>query len=300
MNNMSPSGPVMTADLQVTGPTLTSDLGDAPDGTNNFGVPMTAYPPGGPPGVLARYPTVFATHQGPKHWYAGSLATGPIDSCLGLSVTGEDEADTGPDEDVMNNIAPAIDVPDLDNADDGLLLPVNLPHCTPTVISYTVTIVGPAMPRYVNIWFDWNRDGDWADVFTCTTPFDAPEWAVQNQVLGLGPGTYVVSSPPFLPWHPGDPSDPIWMRITLSDSYAPASPQDGRGPANGYMYGETEDYYFKPVTPTPAPTPTHTPTPTPTPTSTPTATPTWTPTATSTPTSYLIYLPIIMKNYPAP
>lgn len=37
-----------------------ADLGDAPDSTNSFApAPMTAYPKGGPPGVLAKYPTVL-------------------------------------------------------------------------------------------------------------------------------------------------------------------------------------------------------------------------------------------------
>ena len=45
-------------------------------------------------------------------------------------------------------------------------------------------------------------------------------------------------------------------------------------------------------------TPTATPTATPTGTLTPTATPTATPTGTVTPPAHLIYLPIILKNYP--
>jgi len=41
-----------------------TDLGDAPDSTNNYGVSMTAYPKGGPFGTQARYPTVFNDGSG--------------------------------------------------------------------------------------------------------------------------------------------------------------------------------------------------------------------------------------------
>jgi hypothetical protein len=46
-----------------------------------------------------------------------------------------------------------------------------------------------------------------------------------------------------------------WMRITLSETKAPVAPSglaDGRGPANGYKTGETEDYLLKLCTTCPA------------------------------------------------
>ena len=225
------------------------DLGDAPDSTNHSGVNMTAYPSGGPPGVLASFPTVFDSAtglpEGPKHWFPRA------DSWLGPWVTLENDADLMPDEDGLTNIAPPIDMPDRDGADDGLLYPVNLPHCSLTVISYTVTVTpgGVSRPRYVNVWFDWNRDGDWQDVMTCTTGLVASEWAVQDQVINLGPGTHVLQTPYILPYNPSQ-ADPLWMRITLSEQPAPTIPgtamADGRGPANGYSHGETEDYYIWP------------------------------------------------------
>ncbi|MFQ5858685.1 MAG: hypothetical protein ACE5LU_24045, partial [Anaerolineae bacterium] len=84
------------------------------------------------------------------------------------------------------------------------------------------------------------------------------EWAVQNQVISLGPGTHVLTSKTFLPWHP-DPDDPMWMRITLAERpigpvAAPVAtavdpiPTDGSAPAAGYKYGETEDYLLGHVT----------------------------------------------------
>ncbi|MGQ9650720.1 MAG: DUF7901 domain-containing protein [Phycisphaerae bacterium] len=232
------------------------DLGDAPDSTNSFGVAMTAYPPGGPPGVQAHYPTVFA---------AGSPPFGPIHlqphavAFLGNAVTLENEADTGLDEDPTNNIIPLADAPDKDGADDGLLLPLVFPHCQPAQFNYVVTVTGIVpTPLYVNAWCDWNRDGDWDDVLPCSLG-QADEWAVQNQMLSfLEPGIYILTTPPFLPWHPvGAPGErlPLWMRITLSEQPWQASPgiigYGGCGPAAGYQFGETEDYFVTPEIPEP-------------------------------------------------
>jgi hypothetical protein len=223
------------------------DLGDAPDSTNHFTPTMTAYPAGGPPGTLAGFPSVFdpatGLPQGPKHWNPRA------DAWLGPWVTLENDADQPPDEDGVINIIPPLDTPNRDGADDGLLYPVNLPDCTLTVISYTVTVTpgGSTRPRYVNVWFDWNRDGDWQDVFTCAGGLSASEWAVQDQVINVGPGTHVLQTPWLLPYNP-TPDDPLWMRITLSEQPAPVivgtNMADGQGPANGYQYGETEDYYL--------------------------------------------------------
>ncbi|NLE57964.1 MAG: hypothetical protein GX616_06355, partial [Planctomycetes bacterium] len=231
------------------------DLGDAPDSTNTIGVAMTAYPPGGPPGVQANYPTVFA---------AGSPPYGPIHlqptaiAFLGNAVTLENEADIGPDQDPTNNIIPAADQPDNDGADDGLLLPLVFPHCFPAQFNYVVTAVGPmAAPLYVNAWCDWNRDGDWDDIMPCPLG-SADEWAVQNEmVIVAGPGIYTFTSLPFLPWHPPMPTDPqpLWVRITLSEqAWQPGAGilgYGGSGPAAGYEFGETEDYFVMPEVPEP-------------------------------------------------
>ena len=94
--------------------------------------------------------------------------------------------------------------------------------------------------------FDWNRDGDFNDAMTCNEERDAPEWAVQNQLIQgeLSPGTYVFATPFYLSWNAPDQNiDCIWMRISIAEQLAP-TPQDGRGPAGGYAYGETEDYFL--------------------------------------------------------
>jgi hypothetical protein len=77
----------------------------------------------------------------------------------------------------------------------------------------------------------------------------------------------------------------MWLRMTLSNSAAPGSSEDGSGPQGGYAHGETEDYLLpgralQPTrTPTLAPTRTHTPQPTYTSGPSPTVTKTSTPSA---------------------
>lgn len=224
------------------------DLGDAPDSSNNLGVEMSAYPKNGPPSVSAHFPTAY---------HAGSTPRGPFHrnpkgtAFLGYGVTLENEADIGPDADPTNNLDPAADVSDADGSDDGVIVPLVLPDARTTTFPYVVTVVNPQATRlYVNVWFDWNRDGDWEDTMACADGAPAPEWAVQNQELNLsGVGKHTLTTPAFRSWHPvvlGE-LDPIWMRITLSDApWEPSLGAGGAGPANGYGAGETEDYYFQP------------------------------------------------------
>ena len=116
---------------EANGPMACADLGDAPDSTNSWDVPpMTAYPPGGPPGVEANFPTVYRAGSppyGPIHWE-------PLSAYLGGGVTREGEADIGDDDDVINNIIPPTDLPDLDEFDDGVIFPLFLPNGVQTNI----------------------------------------------------------------------------------------------------------------------------------------------------------------------
>ncbi len=215
------------------------DLGDAPDSTNTVGPAMTVYPIGGPSGTVADFPTVFATGSppyGPRHHDATARYW------LGQAVSIEREADTGFDADGVNNLVPELDRPDLDKADDGVNPNPVLPHCQRTQLDFTVTVPpgAPAGQAYVNLWFDWDRSGRWGELSDCPGA-TANEWAVPNQVIALpGPGTYRFQTRAFYPYNP-NPSQCLWWRITLSDSFA--TNNDGRGPANGYRFGETEDYY---------------------------------------------------------
>lgn len=237
------------------------DLGDAPASLNNSfpapGLPMTAYPLGGPAGVIANFPTAVVM-PGPM------LPVGPIHmlptavAFLGNNVTFESNADIGPDTDFINNILPARNQPDNDGADDGVVFPLTLPHCRPTQFNYNVTFPGPppvppGTPLFVNVWFDWNRDGDWNDVMKCPDGSSAPEHAVVNQLIPVAvpPPPYPIvmnmASLPFRAWHPTTTNQPIWMRITLAEQAWPGGGSGvagGDGPINGYLYGETEDYYL--------------------------------------------------------
>ena len=228
------------------------DLGDAPDSTNNAGLAMTAYPAGGPTGVKANYPTVYLSGTGvgpfgPAHLNAEIVAY------LGKKITRETEADSGSDEDSVNNINPSTDSPNLDQGDDAVVLPLSMPSCRWTTFEYTVNVVDPNVDLYVNVWCDWNRDGDWDDTLECVTA-PAPEWAVRNQLLFKLPvGLNQITTPAFLPWHPATGPEKIWMRITLSEQpFKGGSAPEGKvgaggsGPLEKYLFGETEDYYFAP------------------------------------------------------
>jgi len=224
-----------------------SDLGDAPDSTNNFGVAMTAYPWG----VQANYPTVYLTGS-PPH---GPIHTAPTAVAhLGQMVTQEWEADIGFDQDPTNNILPRNNQANRDLADDGLLnLPLKMPHCIQSKFKYLVNVITPNVTLYFNAWADFNRDGDWDDSFNCPDGTTVSEWIVRNQVLmGLPVGITTITTPPYMSWHPagvaGASSDtqPIWLRITLAENRWSGSGSGGSGPPGGNTYGETEDYYFTP------------------------------------------------------
>lgn len=226
-------------------PEATGDLGDAPDGSNTWGLPMSAYPAGMPPGVPASYPTVYRVGSPPfGPWHQAPLAM----AFLGQGVSRENEADIGLDQDGTNNLNPAANLPDLDAMDDGVQLPLVLPYCRATAFTVLINSAGPGAPMFVNAWFDWNRDGDWNDVMTCPDGTRAPEWAVQNFAVGpLPAGLLPVGVPPFTSWHPSSQVQPLWMRVTLSETPWPGplgfAGAGGDGPPGGYQFGETEDYY---------------------------------------------------------
>lgn len=234
--------------------TVRGDLGDAPDSTNSVGLAMPAYPWG----VVANFPTVFSTApQGPLHWApAGNAWLG------GPTPSMENDADVLPDVDGLTNIDPSVPADNRDGFDDGVMLVnpgppagVNLPQCASTSFRYMVTAVAaPSVPTmFANVWFDFNRDGDWDDVLTCTTASGGVatvrEWAVRDQGVVLTPGaSIVVMTPAFVSFHTL-PSRDIWMRISVAEFRAPISTvtglADGRGPSAGYRFGETEDYHLR-------------------------------------------------------
>lgn len=234
-----------------------ADLGDAPDSDNNHaGIANTAYP-----GVPGHFPTVWNSGtpapSGPRH--ANTDRT-----WLGASVTGEDEADTGADADGKNNIlAGGADNANNDGGDDGWLNQSSalIGDCRESTLSVRVSKNLNAQPptgrMFLNVWFDGNRDGDWADQRACPGGQSVTsEWIVRNFVIDTS--TFAAPSQDFtIPTMlvlNAAPSAPAWVRFSLSEQPAPTADggiADGRGPAapNSYAEGETEDYLFTPPAP---------------------------------------------------
>ena len=226
-------------------PATTTDLGDAPDSNNNFGVVMSYF---GPPSPPAKFPTVFwngAQPTGPKHF------NGPVlyylgNSSAGGTITCENQADLLPDCDGVTNIDPVNDWSDQDKGDDGAFWAAMGPisACQPKQYRYFVTVLpGAPTTAYVNSWYDFNQSGFWGETFGCGgLPVD--EWIVKNQVINLpGPGVYAFATPVFNA-APNSSNHPRWARLTLSESPLPntAAARMGSGPAFGWKLGETEDY----------------------------------------------------------
>ena len=243
------------------------DLGDAPDSTNHgtgtvAGTPMWAYP-----GVLAHFPTVYDPTMpgnaplGPIHWHARAWDG----FWLGADVSIEGEADTGWDQDMNpsgNNIQPDQQISNRD-ADDGVTnVALQSPNsCDQTSVTFSATNASTQqVQEYINVWFDWNHDGDWDDTIQCfdlAGVTDVWEWAVRNCLVTLDPGLNAKVTPGFLFMTPQS-GQTIWMRITLTtipvsanSSGGPFLPpadrgKGGSGPVGGYEYGETEDYELGP------------------------------------------------------
>ena len=237
------------------------DLGDAPDSSNHFGVAMEAYA-----GVQAEFPTVFdpalGLPQGPRHRHVRHLH-------LGERVSREVEADLGPDGDLINNIVPIANTPNLDRHDDGVRPALwNAVHCRRMQLDVQVTISPRAAnffaeterTAYLNMWLDANRDGDWADAADCDVD-GADPYALEHFVIdypvdaaALGAGTHVLSvTTNRVPWPAGATDKPAWARVTLSERESNKTLQsfgvahgDGRGYNQPFLLGETEDYRVRP------------------------------------------------------
>jgi len=244
---------VITADL---------DFGDAPDSTNNFSRAMTAYTLGWYTTIRANFPTVF--NDGSTTGPYGPLHRHPLTvAYLGESVSLEVEADIGTDMDGLNNINPPSNAADKDGADDSIILPIILPHCDWATFDYLVNVINPGTDLWVNVWFDWNRDGDWDDNTSTDQTLNCPkglvsEWVVKNQLLfSLPAGIHQITTPAFLAFHPQDGPTKVWMRITLSEKLWKGGETPGKlgnggsGPQAGYDFGETEDYIITPIIPEP-------------------------------------------------
>ncbi len=240
------------------------DLGDAPDSSNNLGVnPNTAYP-----GVPGNFPTVWngtpvGQAAGPRH----ANQTG--EGILGQYLSREVEADSGADQDGVNNILNGgANNADNDRGDDGWRnRQASFDHCAPTTLTVRVSKAQNATLNrmYLNVWFDGNHDGDWDDRDLCTPENEAlavpaTEWIVQDyyvDMTGIPAGGYVdinVNTETVLNT---TPDRRHWMRFTLSEERAVQTTNgraDGRGPhpnntPGSYQFGETEDILQRPQLP---------------------------------------------------
>jgi hypothetical protein len=232
------------------------DLGDAPDSSNHAGLTMpTGYTLNNPANFPTVYDPLLPGPSGPRHLNPKGFAW------LGPQVSLEREADTGSDQDGLNNLSPP-GSPDQDFFDDSVTNVV-LPACQLTRFQFSATNASAILPAsvYINAWFDWTHDGDWDDQPKCavdpSTDALAPEWAVQNFQVTLAPGFNPGLLTPFFRSH-NPPGQTVWMRITLTDVpinaannggpfFTPADlGKGGSGPVGGYQFGETEDYLIVP------------------------------------------------------
>ncbi|MEZ4870505.1 MAG: DNRLRE domain-containing protein [Caldilineaceae bacterium] len=241
------------------------DLGDAPDSdSNHVGINNTAYPGG----VLGHFPTV---HEGtPNNEGAGPRHNNvTMEAILGTALTREGEADTGPDQDLSHNniLDGGADNADNDRGDDGWLnRNLRFFHCQRTQLEVRISKAPNATLNrmYLNVWFDGNRDGDWADLGQCQPDEDEPaqaayEWIVQDYIVDLtsipagGFRDFSVLTEKVLN---SSGMGRHWMRFTLSEAPAVRAPSgtelpDGRGPhpnhptLKAFAYGETEDILQK-------------------------------------------------------
>ncbi|MBC8076968.1 MAG: hypothetical protein H7Y32_12900, partial [Chloroflexales bacterium] len=233
------------------------DLGDAPDSTNHFNMPMSAYP-----NVQANFPTVFdpatGLPEGPLHAHPRPLHLGP-------QVSREAEADIGPDQDALNNIVPQNNNPNNDRFDDGVNPNLwNLAQCQTSNVPVRVFISPQAEAwfqqqnetAYLNIWLDANRDGDWADGTACGANAATEHIVIDFpvDVAALGAGLQIVNVPTKLvPWPAALEQAPAWVRVTLSErpsnktlQFGATTYGDGRGHPVPFRTGETEDYILHP------------------------------------------------------
>jgi hypothetical protein len=186
------------------------DFGDAPDGAKAGYFTS--------PGVVGHFPSKLVT-PGPRHGAVGELL-------LGAGVTSETDSAQ------VNR----------DKLDDGV--DARLSACKTSTLRAVVNASGLSSAlrtgshtAYLNAWFDWNRDGDWAD------PSDGcrPEWAVQNLPINMGAFSTVPIQVLPVSLTAGKRTTDIWMRVTLSLDEPVVSPI-GRGGPFPYARGETEDY----------------------------------------------------------
>jgi hypothetical protein len=255
------------------------DFGDAPEGDTAYINPV----------VIGNFPT--CTQVGPNGFirhnqqllgvffggYVDTELDGNAGNCptFGPNQYNLDECGTFP------YIIPPTSPPSLGNADEGLIMPMpnslvlqpgNYITCGTGARQALDTVChlaqwgqdidiwidftqGYDSEAFLNIWFDWNQDGDWNDTVQChgTNVF---EHAIYNSQIGYRPflGPASTLQPPFVlpPIQVGPNSGYVWARFTISQQSLPYPCDpflcDGSG---DFSDGETEDYLLY-IAPNPA------------------------------------------------
>jgi hypothetical protein len=128
--------------------------------------------------------------------------------------------------------------------DAGLLGPQLFNACETSNVRFRAfNCTSNSFDVFLNVLVDWNEDGDWADNVRCSAAgLCAPEWALRNVPIPLGPGCNTIDSPVF---QVGDHPGQGWLRITVTETPVPDDfPWNGSVsmPSQSFRAGETEDY----------------------------------------------------------
>ena len=183
-----------------------NDFGDAPDGraAGYLGVG----------GAVGHFPSLEGSN-GARHRSVGPLR-------LGRRVSSEQDSRQV----------------DRDRFDDGFS--AELRRCKTSKLRFLVDARSlPSATRtadhtaYLNAWFDWNRDGDWADTDAC-----APEWRLQNFPIDMASFASRPRQLIEINVVGGAQVAELWYRasLTLDEPFV-----SGIG-AGAFINGETEDY----------------------------------------------------------
>ena len=198
------------------------DYGDAPDGQLAYIEIPGMFP--------SRFDTTFSVMDRPG---AHALTTGL--EMLGQAVSVEQGVVDPDDPDGRVNLVDA-------DEDERMYLAWDRntsPGTAYLIYDVSVAAGAPSVTRYVNVLFDFDRSGHWANTTTVT------EWAVVNQAIDVAPGTTeTIISPPF-DW--GDTSKipvQVWTRVVLSRSTIDPGlfGSDGWDGSGAFDFGEIEDF----------------------------------------------------------
>lgn len=250
--DLNPTGPAHDGEVEdykvfIELPPL-FEGGDAPSSYNNSEENMYTYPND----TYASFPVTWGpnTEESSSGYGFCHYEKEHGGSYLGNGLSFELDADLLPDQDGLTNIYPEANLADRDRYDDGVIFPDEIIPCEENTV--TVTGYAAELPLYINIWMDWDRDGDWDDdsiEAECSNgrEQEANEWAyddyeIEEEDLDENNRFNIEFNEVFL----DDRDGPMWVRVTLSEE--PVDSFDG-GKSGGqnqgcFDDGETEDYYL--------------------------------------------------------